>query len=44
MSLDCRMWHLRDNGVESLKHDLGDVVGSNAPVSYMNWGSRNPRI
>lgn len=36
MSLDCRMWHLRDNGVQFLKHDLGGIVGSNSPLSYIN--------
>lgn len=38
-----RMWHVRDNSVHSLKHDLGDVVGSHLMSAYINWGTRNPR-
>jgi hypothetical protein len=36
MSLGCRMRPLRDNSVHSPKHDLGDVVGFNAPSTYIN--------
>jgi hypothetical protein len=45
MFLRYRIWHVRNNGAEFLKHDLGGVVGLNAPSSshYINWGTRNPR-
>lgn len=38
-----RIWLVRDNSVHSLKHDLGDVVGSHVSSAYINWGTRNPR-
>jgi hypothetical protein len=45
MFLRYRIWHVRNNGAHSLKHDLGDLVGSDAPSSssYINWGTRLPR-
>lgn len=40
MSLLRRIRNVRDNGAHSLKLGLGDVAGSNVPISYINWGTR----